>query len=335
VTIGALVAAGLCGCAQGPQTTRRSSQRSLLERLVVRPDAIGAEFELRERLVVAHNGYGFVDTGGMIVMERTGPEADAPPAPSETSATGTGDAAHLAPGSGGTSPRPADGPQARRLDLQSQRARQLMAMVRPHGELEGYAEVAYAHRQRAERIEMRYFLTDYPVDYLRRSTVQPLIEKASTASDTASSEAGPGPETEGAGPTSADSGAEGETAAAPDGSMTGTEEFLPAVVEALDKDPDDGDATDEQFGCRVMAHGIRITVRAPADLSDPARRGAEKVAARLNQEIAHNRAAYQAYLQRRDADGDQNEKELSPFWRHMRDHISVEDRTYQPIVIGF
>lgn len=303
--LGGLLA--FCGCedttnAEGP-SGRRSSQRTYLEKLVVKPmdlAAAGAEtpsVALTERWIVAHNGYGHADVGGLVetlvrrwqVEQGLLPNAAVPadeeeraPAEDDSGAVAVEDEAPLEPVA---LPKPT--PELVRQQLGSEPAARLIAKVRPRGKLEGYGEVVYATGEGEEPVTVCYRLSDYPVDYLRESQV------------------------------SASGGEAGEAAA--------TEATLGVVRCTADAEG----LGDGRTGWRVGAAGLDVQIAGPASQAAWIEACAREIAQRVEREIDLTREAFAAL---RDGESRRGPGEVGPngFWRHLGEHVDLERKEYQP-----
>jgi len=117
------------GCAKKIDSKRASRQRYFLRKLILSDGEVGSDLALAERLIVTHNGIGHIDIGNLF-------EADRPEARAETTSgtDGAGERLHFLKSK-----------NRKLIDdvVRNKKVADMIRMVKPNGDLEGYAEAIY------------------------------------------------------------------------------------------------------------------------------------------------------------------------------------------------
>ncbi|MHC4887485.1 MAG: hypothetical protein ACYTGH_20605 [Planctomycetota bacterium] len=360
-----LVLLAVSGCGT-PKVDEKhtSSQRYYLEKLLLTEQDLGGDKALQEQLVIAHNGYGLIDVGTLVLKPASKPAVAVPAAeekdePTEEPLSAQKKLISWLPTMDGGKDKPREGETLetmRRLKSVST----LAEMVKPKGSLEGYAEITFHRRpdstpqakDKAEKskpekkapegpaapspesapeegtpalLKVQYFLSHYPVDYLE-----------APASETAQPETASGESPE------ADSAQVADDADAPTADKNPTEgdDSAPSPPASLAAKPAEKEAfrpiildsftpelDDSSHAVIIRAKGLRVLISADAEDAQLAKACAEEITRRICREIDVNRRVIQ---QVRDSEEELKlEARLGAFWNHLGNRIDMDSMSYR------
>ncbi|MBN1257487.1 MAG: hypothetical protein JXA52_07250 [Planctomycetes bacterium] len=316
------------GCSNGRDSGHLSSQRAFLQKLVIEPELISEKAELHEEWIVAHNGCGKADVGGLLKNIDTNiiQPVITPPADAVEEVKSTEDAQAV----------PVESVQVEAVgsieeQLNNARMTELINKVKPLGTLEGYAEVSYIIKNHVESdadegldpnvISLSYEMTAYPVFYLKNSEV-------TVGNPEAKDPSGGNPDVESEDPPEETvEEAVGNVEEEEKNKEVIVETFLP-IAPVIAEDPETG-----VINIRIQAHGLLVLLEAAGKNKEIAVRCAEEVTRRIENEIATNqRAINEIRRQKGEVDGLST---YSPFWDYMGNHIDLEKKEYQPLLKEF
>ncbi|MFH0911748.1 MAG: hypothetical protein V1918_09625 [Planctomycetota bacterium] len=290
------------GCTRRMDKDKMSERRLFLEGLILPAAEIGGEMELKEKQIVAYNGRGWVDISAL--------------GQSEVSA-----ALHQA-SSGEASETESNGEKAengaatrqKRGDFTA-REEALIALIRPGGRLEGYAEVVYARTAAGEETErpalaVKYTLESYPVEFPAQTETPECRSDTPVTSEAVEEAKAPASATEPADP----------------GKDTPSPEAVTRECVRV-KDVSLGEGADRLAIYSVEARGLRVEVSAPSEGKPVARAAAQAIQKRIEAGIRARRELLRETEELRTLRGP-GKVPLVGAWGHLERHIDMEEERY-------
>lgn len=178
----------------------------------------------------------------------------------------------------------------------------LMRLIKPKGHLEGFAQADYGCADKESAIVVKYFLMDFPVDYLQNSEVSASssgnVEEIMLNTDLQEEE---------------------HTVI----TATGNKRVVMEPVKLEDN------LKEEKVAYRVTARGLVVDILADKNRAKDAEKCADLIAARIEREVADRYAILGEIIESRGK-RPPSEVGLKGFMGHLDQHLDMGRQEYQP-----